>query len=366
MDSSAADIIDLSGAPVPWSPEAEAIWADCIGQAARTADLWTTPAPRGDEVIREWIAADQGFDPEQVTIVSSLRAAALTYARCFDHVIVEQPSFLGVMPALASARAQVQTMPWSEIFEGTLGTEASRTVLWLTSPGRNPDGASLSPAGEAALRRRAATGYRVVINATYTWFTELRAPAGFDVLGSLHKLRGGGARLGWVASASFFDEAVPELVGTPPSPVWQRAWGLFLRDGGMALLRGTYLADVAAATSAFASRLTSAHGIAPPAFAGPSVLVPLTAPAAPASEDAAVAEFARQGFKLVAGRHFMSRYPAIRATFFGVTPEQAARFADALAASGRLAVDDGCHGGKSAIENASWPAVSPAAVEREA
>jgi DNA-binding transcriptional MocR family regulator len=255
-----------------------------------------------------------------------------------------------VLPVLAGAGADVALATWPEILRDP-GGPPEATVVWLTSPGRNPDGATLSPTDRERLAALAGRGYRVVVNGTYAWYGGGPAPAAADSVGSLHKLRGVGARVGWAAGPGYFEEAFPELLGTPPSPVWQRAWGLFLREGGLALLRATILADTAAAKASFAGRLASAHGLRLPAFDGPSVLIPLADgdPRADGdsrahgdplagggagvadAEDAARDALERAGFRTVAARDFHASGPALRATFLGVTAGDAERFADAVA-----------------------------------
>lgn len=345
-------MIDLSGSPAPWPDEATRLWADRVGRAARQSDLWTVPAPQGDEVLREVLAAQLGLPVEQLTITASLRAAALTYARRFGHVALERPTYPGVVPVLAGAGAQVSRASWDELLKGAFGGEPWDTVLWFTSPGRNPDGRTLTGQERSRIAELAAEGHRVVVNETYAWFCgQAGTPAGADSVGTLHKLRGVGARLGWMAGPGCFEEAFPELLGTPPSPVWQRAWGLFLRDGGLDLLRDGLLAQVDIAKDAFRDRLASAHGIEFPAFDGPNALIPLDpraaeppAPTAEQLEESALAALHEEGFKAVAARHFDAERPALRATFFGVGAAEAIRFADAVARSPRTALRLRCQG----------------------
>ncbi|MFJ6664832.1 hypothetical protein [Streptomyces sp. NPDC091383] len=365
-------MIDLSGSPAPWPEEATRLWADRVGQAARQTDLWTVPAPRGDEVLRAALATQLGLPEEQLTITSSLRATALTYARRFGHVVLERPTYPGVVPVLAGAGAQVTRASWDELLKGAFGGEPWDTVLWLTSPGRNPDGRTLRGQERAHVAELAAEGHRVVVNETYAWFCgHAGTPAGADSAGTLHKLRGVGARLGWMAGPGCFEEAFPELLGTPPSPVWQRAWGLFFRDGGLELLREGLLAEVDAAKAAFRDRLASAHGIDFPAFDGPNALIPLdpraggtrapttgqpedsvattgqpedSRPTTEQLEESALAAFHEEGFKVVAARHFDTEQPALRATFFGIGAAEAGRFADAVARSPRTALRLRCQG----------------------
>ncbi|OIK26882.1 hypothetical protein [Streptomyces malaysiense] len=345
-------MIDLSGSPAPWPDEATRLWADRVGRAARQTDLWTVPAPQGDEVLRETLAGQLGLPAEQLTITASLRATALTYARRFGHVVLERPGYPGVVPVLASAGAQVTRASWDELLKGGFGGDPRDTVLWLTSPGRNPDGRTLTGQERDRVTELAAEGHRVVVNETYAWFCgHAGTPAGADSAGTLHKLRGVGARLGWMAGPGCFEEAFPELLGTPPSPVWQRAWGLFLRDGGLDLLRNGPLAGVEAAKDAFRERLATAHGIEFPAFDGPNALIPLDprageapAPTAEQLEESALEAFHEEGFKAVAARHFEAGLPALRATFFGVGAAGAVRFADAVARSPRTALRLRCQG----------------------
>lgn len=357
-------MIDLSGSPAPWPDEATRLWADRVGRAARQSDLWTVPAPQGDEVLREVLASQLGLPVEQLTITASLRAAALTYARRFGHVVLERPTYPGVVPVLAGAGAQVTRASWDELLKGAFGGEPWDTVLWFTSPGRNPDGRTLTGQERSRIAELAAEGHRVVVNETYAWFCgQAGTPAGADSVGTLHKLRGVGARLGWMAGPGCFEEAFPELLGTPPSPVWQRAWGLFLRDGGLDLLRDGLLAQVDTAKDAFRDRLASAHGIEFPAFDGPNALIPLDpraaeapaptaeqlaaeapAPTAEQLEESALAALHEEGFKAVAARHFDAERPALRATFFGVGAAEAIRFADAVARSPRTALRLRCQG----------------------
>jgi DNA-binding transcriptional MocR family regulator len=325
-------VIDFSGSPAPWPVEAAERWVDCAARAARVAELWTRPAPRGDDVLRAALADALGLPPDEITVVASLRAAALTYARRFRRVVVERPTYPGLLPVLQGAGAEVTLASWPEILDDP-GGSPDTTVLWLTSPGRNPDGATLSSADHERMSVLAGRGYRIVVNGTYAWFADGCVSAAADSVGSLHKLRGNGARVGWAAGPSYFEEAFPELLGTTPSPVWQRAWGLFLREGGLTLLRATLLTETAAAKAAFADRLAADHGLHLRAFDGPSTLIPLAeGPEGTAgAEDGARIALERAGFRTVAARDFHASGPALRVTFLGVTTEEAERLADAVA-----------------------------------
>jgi DNA-binding transcriptional MocR family regulator len=323
---------DLSGAQPPWPAEAHRLWRDCVARAVYQEDLWLTPAPFGEDLLREQLGRVLGLDPAVLTITASVRAAALTYGRCDPFIALERPTFPGVVRALRDSRARVELRPWAELLTGDLPAGAT---IWVTTPCRNPDGASLAAAGWTALRGRLAAGHRVVVNAAYGWYATglANAPAapGADIIGSLHKLGGHGARLGWVCSRDYAERAVPELLGTTPPRVWQHAWGEFLRADGLILLAGQCVAPALGAAAAFRDRLASEHGRRPPSFSGPQLLLPL---ADGSTEQEALDQLGSQGFRLCGAEAFFADVPALRASFLGVGQEEAARFADAVVRCG--------------------------------
>jgi DNA-binding transcriptional MocR family regulator len=318
-------VIDLSGAGPPWPPAARDIWRDCLLRATAAAEGWAALDYRGDPLLRQEIGRRHGVAPEHVTITAGVRAAALTYARREALILLERPGFDGVGYALSGAAGKVEQRSWARLLRAEPPPGAA---VWLTSPGRNPDGASLSDADRRRLADRAARGHRIVINAAYGWFTPgVPAVAGADRLGSFHKVAGRGARLGWVESDRFFGEALPEIAGTTPPAAWQRAWGLFCAEGGLDLLAGAVVEDTRAALAAFDGELRGRAGAGAPPADGPNRLLPL---AAGVEDTAALATLSAHGFALTSGAHFAAPWPALRATFTGVTPEQAAAFARAV------------------------------------
>ena len=298
-------MIDLAGAQPVWPAEARALFGSCLAGG----DDFTEPARFGDPGLREWLGTELGADPDSVAIVGGARGAALGYARLFSEVTVEAPTFPGVLGMFEACGRKPATRGWPQLAE-----HPPAGLLWVTSPRRNPDGAT---ATTDDLRRWSTGGARLVVNRAYHWFKrDAPVPAGTDQVGTLHKLAGVGARLGWVVS-SLRDELIPEvLTGAPPLP-WQRAWGRFLGGGGLELL----LAAVVEPACAAAARFAEVSGR--PATA-PNTLVPVA--------DAAVTvrAMAEQGFAVVAADPFLASGQAVRLCFTGVAPDEAERAALAL------------------------------------
>lgn len=328
-------MIDVSGRPPAWPSEAVELWGECVRRAVRRAELWRVPAPQGDEVLREALGEHLGLDPVHLTITASLRAAVLTYARRYRRFLLECPTYPGVVETAVAAGADVAFQSWPDLLADADAAPPPEPVLrWLTAPCRNPDGAELSAADRERLTALAASGQRVVVNGTYAWFvTRPSWPEGVDIAGSLHKLCGVGARLGWVYSPTYFEEAFAEMLGTTPSRVWQHAWGLFLRRGGLSALRDRLIDPSLEAAAAFRARL-HARGASVPDFAGTNALVPL---AAGVDEATALATLAELGFQLCPAAPFRCPAPALRVSFTGIPPVDAVHLADALAGSGVLA-----------------------------
>jgi DNA-binding transcriptional MocR family regulator len=322
-------MIDLSGTFPRWSTETVSLWESCAREAARDDRLWRFPAPQGDDLLRERLGQALGLDPAHLTITVSIRAAALTYARTSPGIVVERPTFPGVVQVLRSSPAEVVMRNWDVLLSER---PPGRPLLWLTSPFRNPDGATLTVGDHAMLRARIEAGQHVVINAAYLWYApETPGVPGADLIGSLHKLGGIGTRLGWVHSATYFTEAVPELLGATPSPVWQRMWGLFLERDGAALLRQDVVEPALASSAAFRDALPWKTG-----GTGPHGLLTL---APGIAEGRALRELEDAGFRVCAGGDFFCSRPSVRIAFLGVSPAGAERFAAAAATCGLFEPD---------------------------
>ncbi|HVQ96287.1 MAG TPA: aminotransferase class I/II-fold pyridoxal phosphate-dependent enzyme [Mycobacteriales bacterium] len=315
---------DFGGGQPPWPVDAVELWAGCAAAAARRAELWRVPAPRGDDLLREQLGAVLELDPDLLTVVGSVRAAAVTYARRHGQLVLERPGWRGLTAALADSRARVRRAGLDEI----AGADwPAGTVLWLTSPHRNPDGATLDADLVTRLAGQVRRGRRVVLDEAYRWFGAGPRVPGADLVGSLHKLAGMGARLGWVHSADFFGEAVPELVGSTPSAVWQHAWGRFLAAGGLELLRAAVVTPALAASAAFSAGLPAGEPDAT-AVPGPHRLLRLPPGA---DEPGALRRLGVRGWTLGPGSAFDADVPALRVSFVGVTADAAAELAAALA-----------------------------------
>lgn len=313
-------MIDLTGRSPSWPVEIEAVWQDCLGRATRNRRMWNTHAWQGDELLREQIGAIMNLDPARLTITAGVRAAALTYARRERVLLLERPTFDGVVYALSDSTAQLCFHPWRTLLSGPLPAGAA---LWLTSPARNPDGLTLTAEDCALLAGRVAAGHRVIINEAYLWFAPAAARVpGADLLGSFHKIAGLGGRIGWVHSDGFFAEARPEIIGTAPPRVWQRAWALFAAAGALRSLSEWVVGRTRAAMAEFRREVHDHHRDVP-SIVGPHVLLPLVPGC---DEKTALSRFEQHGYRLTAGSHFRVPFPAVRATFTDVPVEAAGEF----------------------------------------
>ena len=132
---------DLSGTQPPWPGEAVRRWQACAAAAAQAADLWRVPCPQGDDMLRARIGERFGLDPAMITITAGVRASALSYGRLAPRILLERPTFPGVLSVLTGLGAAVELTDWEWMLHGSLPADCA---LWFTSPFRNPDGASLS------------------------------------------------------------------------------------------------------------------------------------------------------------------------------------------------------------------------------
>src|SRR5689334_17545017 len=102
-----AEPVDFGGTQPRWPARAAARFADCLARASGSADRWRVPAPQGEDLLRERIGERFGLDPAAITITSGVRAAALTYAREHQRIVVERPTFAGVRSVLAGTGTEV-------------------------------------------------------------------------------------------------------------------------------------------------------------------------------------------------------------------------------------------------------------------
>jgi DNA-binding transcriptional MocR family regulator len=174
----------------------------------------------------------------------------------------------------------------------------------------------------------ATSGVRVVVNATYLWFRPAAPrPRRAEVLISLHKLAGVGARLGVVTGERFFAEGVPELAAAGPPPGWQATWASFLASGGADLLMAANVVPAALAAQIFDEAAGSVIDSLTLAPSGPNRLLRL---GDGLTENDVVNRLAERGFRVSPGSAFDSPEPAVRATFTGVSVDEARSFASVV------------------------------------
>jgi len=310
-----AEVLDLTG---PWPvPDAACRrrWLAATGRAVAEEPAWMTAFPAGDEQVREHLAAALGGPADRLVLTAGIRAGAAALARTARRVLVECPTFAGVPPVFAAAGCEVRLAPWDE-----LAAEQRRwapDLVWLTSPGRNPDGRTAPPELLAEL----AAGGPVAVNEVYRWFAPpVPLPAGCVVVGSTSKLAGGGTRIGWLLRPDGPDgrvEPAPAELATAPAHLLQRTWAHFLADGGLAELDRSMVRPVGRAAAAY----RAAAGLA----AVPGAVPFLVLPAAPGVTEAElVAGFERHGLRVGPGAAFHAPEPCVRVCFTGLTEADAA------------------------------------------
>lgn len=249
VDSQVAEELDLTGRPAVWAAGTRQLWRRSLSDAMRDDSRDYAPPSAGVAELREVLRVELSLSQPPL-VTAGVRAAVLGLAALGRRVFVEQPTYLGVPRTFERMGAQVTVCPLAEALAAVGPPEGG--LIWLTSPGRNPDGWSLTPELIGQLSTFIDAGGLVVQNETYRWFGAegLYVPGAIRV-GSLSKLAGGWSRIGWLALPD--DGPVPlPLAGylsaaTPPTH-WQLAWARFAAAGGLAALRET-AADAAAATA---------------------------------------------------------------------------------------------------------------------
>ncbi len=311
-------MIDLTGPVPPWPDAARSSFAAAVSQALAAPDAWETPWLHGDSETRSSFARLLDRSPDRVLITGGVRAAALSLAALVVDAVVERPTFADVPGVLRAAGTPVRSRAWAD-FPG-VPPAAGRRLWWVTSPCRNPDGASVDTGTAAFLAERAAAGDLVVQNTTYQWFQpDHRLIPGALEVGTVSKLAGGGARIGWLVSPGPIEPAVLHRNSAGPARAWQRAWAGFVGSEGFALLRDSVTGTVRRAAAAFAGAVAAPRDAAAP----PAPFALLALPAGRAERDA-VTELERRGVRVGAGADFQAPVPSLRVAFFGVDEAAAA------------------------------------------
>lgn len=304
--------LDLTGPGQLWEEPELTAWRRATVSALGQVDPSLAAPPHGDPLLRERLAELLRADADRLVVTAGVRACVGPLLRDVDEVLLERPTFLGVLNAIRRERVPVRCLSWEQLVEAGAGAAA----LWFTAPSRNPDGRRTDPSFLARVEAAAGRGRRVVCNTAYRWFAP--TPTLSDAVlqtGTLHKLAGRGARLGWV-QADPDDEMLRGLAATAPPLHWQRTWAHFLAAGGADLLLRRHQ-HLAAARTAFLSALG-----APPSMAGqegPNVLIPVAIP-----EPEAVTRLAAAGVRVSPGSAFLAWQPSVRVCLARISPAVAA------------------------------------------
>lgn len=315
--------IDLTGRVPAWPQDACRLMAACLSEALHGADSWQSPPREGDEGLRAQIARIGGWRDTDVYVTTGVRGAALALLRGRRRLVLEAPSYRGIARLAGGLGLEVCRASWDGMPSYAAGPDC---VTWVTSPYRNPDGASVTAGQCTAI---AAGAGRLVQNVIYGLCRGTGPVAdGAILVGSLGKLAGGGVRVGWAVGGGFAEIAAADLrAATPPLP-WQRAWASFLARGGADLLLEAVVRPAEAARRAFVSAADwlGYTGCAVP-DGGPFLLVPL-----PHGVDEQVATRLAHanGVRVGPGRDFDSPVPAVRLCFTTVTTTDAQIAAERL------------------------------------
>lgn len=320
--------IDLTGRQPGWPAPATRLWGECVAAAVRDDRHSRTPPRAGLADLRAELGRRWGTDPDRMVITTGVRAATALLARPGEVALVESPGFSGIPATLRAVGARVTLMSWERMPAAAAAADGAR--CWVTSPCRNPDGATL-PAGIAEQIGR----HRLVVNEIYRPY-QPHAPA-VDAgirMASLSKVAGGGSRLGWLSLPPGEHDAVLDRHVAWPATLTQLTWTLFLRRGGLDELREEYVVRSATARAAFVAVAGGVLGQGARTAEGCSLLLSTT--------QVEVAEVLRgHGILAGPGPDFLTSPEQVRLCFSDVTPEEAAdagRRIVALVRTGRLTI----------------------------
>jgi DNA-binding transcriptional MocR family regulator len=317
---------DLTGVPQAWPGGLRAVWERALAGASHSPGGCDTPPARGEPALLSALSALLEAASERLIVTSSVRAAAVVLASRCATAFVERPTFTDIPELFASLGLPVRCLDWHDLAAACAGQH--RPMVWVTSPARNPDGATLDPRLLSHLRDTVAEqGGVMVVNETYRWYARPAVPPGCVRVGSLSKLAGGGTRIGWVIEPP--PEAAKALCRLGPATIWQRAWAGFLRMAGRRRLVDGFIHPVTAARDAFTAEVNGCVEGSYLAGAGPSVFLPL-GEAVP--EARATSLLGGHGIRVGAGADFLAARPSIRLAFTGLAPGQPREAGRAFAA----------------------------------
>jgi DNA-binding transcriptional MocR family regulator len=308
-------MIDLTGRLPAWPDWLRDAWLEALEKASWTPSAWDTPRTRGEPDLLAVLAEELGVDGTRVMITPGVRATVMPLCNAKRTAFVEQPTFSGVAELVERTCARTTLGSWSMLGKFARNAESRPDLIWVTSPTRNPDGLTLSPSLTGLLDYLAELGTTVVVNEIYRWYAPAQVPSKAVRVGSLSKLSGGGARLGWII------DCPDDLMGLQrlgPPTQWQRAWGRLLTQVGFGRLREAFIEPAVRARRAFTGEVSEWLELAD-AAAGPSILLALNN----ISEESAVDLFKSAELAVGAGRHFRSPAAAVRLSFSSVKESDA-------------------------------------------
>lgn len=318
-------MLDLTGPQRPWPAALVSAFGDSQANALRTQGAWGPPRSGGDVRLINRLVELFDVPTDRVCITSGVRGFAAAWADSSRTMLVEAPGFTP-LPAILGASGKIRRGDWNELF--TVAEEAEKPLsLWLTSPGRNPDGRSMSTAESTRLRALARKGHHVVVNQVYRWHAaELPSSTHVWTVNSLSKVSGGGSRLGWATFPP--DATLPvALTQSGPATIWQRTWADFLSPATWQTLLRQCVEPTTEARLAFVERLRENLGWYPDgAGDGVSVLLRVDG----ISESQMVERFRAESLRVSPGASFDAPHPSVRIAFSGVSAEQADRAAECV------------------------------------
>jgi DNA-binding transcriptional MocR family regulator len=233
--------VNLNGRSTALNADYQSILLRRISAASSLTD---PNDPYGEELAKGMIEKHWGVPARNLVLTSGARSAVVALASKIHAAAVETPSFLGIGDVLRSFGVHTLNEPWESHDAMHVDT------FILTSPFRNPDGATLHARRASAL---AALYNQVYRDAT---FSALDISAGRledpDLtFGSVGKMLGCGIRLGWLDVSGLPSELHTQLTrALGPSAIVQRAAGDFLNDVGTAAIE-TVRNECAVAHKAF-------------------------------------------------------------------------------------------------------------------
>jgi DNA-binding transcriptional MocR family regulator len=320
--------IDLTGRQPEWPLHAAQLWGECVAAAVRDDRHSRTPPRAGLAELRAELGQQWGMDPERMVVTTGVSGAAALLTRPGDVALVESPGFRGVPAILRAKGADVTLTSWERMPADAAAAGEAR--CWVTSPCRNPDGATL-PASIAERVGR----HRLVVNEIYRPYQPDASVVDAGIrMASLSKVAGGGSRLGWLTVPPEQLDSLLDRHFDWPATLSQLAWTLFLRRGGLDELREAYVVRSHAARATFVAVADGVLDEGARTAGGSSLLL------STAQLDAA--EVLRgHGVLVGPGPDFLTGPERVRLCFSDVTPEEAADAGQrivSLVRAGRLTI----------------------------